>query len=105
MIGPPIGVEPRKATVQRAITRPRISGGVWVWSTELALVTKIEPLAPIGTTSSRATGRFGASAATVIVTPNAHAASVTYRKPIDSRLADTSEPARDPTLVADSSRP
>jgi len=44
--GPPIGVEPRNATLHSAITRPRIDGSAASWSVLLPLARKPMDSAP-----------------------------------------------------------
>ena len=60
-MGPPIGVEPRKATAVNASNRPRMSSGDSYWAMALAPEMNPAPPTPSGTAHARATRRFGAA--------------------------------------------
>jgi hypothetical protein len=68
-IGPPIGVEPWKATNHSDITRPRIDGSAPRWSVELPVDMKVMLVAPARARATSSSARLGAIVASVIVTP------------------------------------
>jgi hypothetical protein len=99
-IGPPIGVEPWKATNHSDITRPRIAGAAVSWRVELAIdMNEMLPQPTSGRTAS-SSGRLGASVATASAAAKPAAAMVSGRSPILPRAATTSPPSTAPTPIA-----
>src|SRR3954471_13555554 len=68
-IGPPIGVEPRKATAHSAMTRPRISGADASCSVLLPLARKLTLAAPTNAIATSSTAKLGATAAAISRAP------------------------------------
>jgi hypothetical protein len=100
MTGPPIGVEPWKATNHKDITRPRISGAEVSCKVELP-VDMNEMLAPPARPSAISSrSRLGASVANVIATANPNAAITSGRRPVLPRAATSSPPATAPMPIA-----
>jgi hypothetical protein len=99
-IGPPIGVEPWKATNQSDMTRPRIAGSER--SCNVALPTDMNTTEPAPTNvmaiSSRA--RVGAMVARVIAMPYAVTEITSSRAPVRPRVARTSPPTTAPIPMA-----
>ena len=63
MIGPPIGVEPWKATNHSDMTLPRIDGAAPSWSVELPVAMNAMLAAPASASAKSSRARLGASAA------------------------------------------
>ena len=103
MIGPPIGVDPRKTIACRASTRPRICGSARSWSSAVDDVMNMMLARPTRIANGNATSRFGADASSNIATPKPNAATTTWRSSTDSRRAAHSDPATEPTLTTENS--
>ena len=99
-IGPPIGVEPWKATNQSAITRPRIDGSAPSCRVELPVDMKEMLAAPTNPSATSSNARFGASVASVIAAPKAAEATTSVRMPVFPRAATTRPPATAPSPIA-----
>ena len=99
-IGPPIGVEPWKATNHSAITRPRICGSARSCSVALPADMKMTDAAPTSASASSSSAMSGAKVAIAMANPNASAPMIRTRAPILPRLAMVSPPATAPTPIA-----
>jgi hypothetical protein len=104
-IGPPIGVEPWKATNHSDITRPRIFGSAPSWRVELPLDMNAMLAAPTRPRAISSVARLGASAATAIAAPKAPAASTRTGSPVLPRAATTRPPPTAPTPIAEVMKP
>ena len=98
-IGPPIGVEPWKATNHSDITRPRISGAAVSWRVELAIDMNEMLPQPTNASATSSSGRSGASVATASAAANPAAAIVSGRMPILPRAATRSPPSTAPAPI------
>ena len=105
MMGAPMGVLPRNAIVQSAITRPRKGGSLVSWSVVLPVARKVMLAAPTSAMATSATGRVGAAAAPRMATPKAAAEPVRGRSPVRPWPAITSPPTIAPAPMAEVSRP
>ena len=81
MIGPPMGVLPMKATVQSAITRPRMAGSAASCSVALARAMNEMLTAPIRASATSARARLGATATAKMSTPNAALVEMSVPRP------------------------
>ena len=100
-----MGVLPRKATANRAMTRPRMAGSERSCSVEFDMAMKAMLAPPMTTRSATATTRLGATATPRMRRPNARAALV---RPIDvgrSRLATARPPTTAPAAMHEVIRP
>src|SRR5581483_5938156 len=88
MIGPPTGVDPRKATDHSDITRPRISGAASSWSMVLPSARNVIDAAPTATRAASSAPRPGATAE----------ARMTAPKTTDDQPRVESRPARRPAV-------
>ena len=79
--GEPSGAPPRKTSMYRPITRPRMSGVVPSWTVEFAAVLKVSRVRPVGTSRTRNSQNYGISAVSISSTPNANAAVTSSRRP------------------------
>ena len=100
MSGPPIGVDPWKATNHRLITRPRIEGSAASCSVELPVAMNEMLAQPTSARAASSIGKVGASAASMIAAPKATAASTSGRSPVRPIAATTSPPATAPAPIA-----
>src|ERR1019366_3231521 len=104
-IGPPIGVEPWKATNHSDITRPRMLGAAFSCRVELP-VDMNEMLAPPTSARARSSiGRLGARPANASNTPNAVAAATSVGRPVLPLVATTRPPTTAPTPMAEVMKP
>ncbi len=99
-IGPPIGVEPWKATNHSDITRPRMAGAEFSCSVELPVAMNEMLAPPARASATSSTPRFGAAVASVIASPNPNAASTSGRSPVLPLAATSSPPVTAPTPIA-----
>ena len=99
-IGPPIGVDPWKATNHSDMTRPRMSGAAVSWRVELAIDMNEMLPHPTKARATSSSGRLGAIVASVSAIPNPPAASASGRVPIFPRAATTSPPSTAPMPIA-----
>ena len=104
-IGPPSGVLPRNATVQRAITLPRNRGSEVSWRVVLPTARKPTLVAPTTASAAIATAIVGAAAVARMAAPNRAAATVRGRSPVLPWPATHSPPTTAPAPMADVSRP
>ncbi len=100
MIGPPTGVEPMKATAQRPMTRPRISGAASSWSTVVPSDRNVIEAAPTATRAAISKTSVGAAAATRITAPRASVALTRAIGPLWRRLAVSRPPTTAPAPMA-----
>lgn len=98
--GAPIGVPPVNTIMNRAITRPRISGSVAIWTLALAVTLTVSPNIPIGTSSAANSQNPGAKAVTTSSTENSSAAATSSRSRELPRRAASSAPAREPAAIS-----
>jgi len=97
--GAPIGVDPRKTTEYRAITRPRISPAASC-SDEFTPAANMTLAAPSGTRMSSCTHFVGATAARIWAAPNSAADDTSSRPLTLPRKPEISAPAIAPTPIA-----
>ena len=99
-IGPPIGVDPRNATAQSAITRPRICGSAASCSVLLPVERNATLDAPTSAIPTSATGRFGAAAVPSMASPNRPDATTSAGMPVRPHPATYSPPTTAPRPIA-----
>ena len=106
VIGPPIGVDPRKATAVRASSRPRMSGGLSCWVIPLPPLMNPPPPIPSGTAHSRADREVRCPRHPDPGRPEQHrAARGTSASRSCASRAVSSDPANEPMPVTDSTSP
>lgn len=98
--GAPIGVDPRKTTEYRAITRPRSASGAPSCSDELTPAAKVTLAAPSGTSVAACASSVGAAAAASSETPKSAEAPTSSAGLTRARAPATSAPATEPTPMA-----
>src|SRR6266545_1242953 len=103
--GAPMGVVPRNTTPNRAMTRPRMAGVAWSWSSGLDDEMNTVLAIPQGIIASRAPRRFGMTARRTSVTPNAAAPATSVRSPTRPRNAMASPPLTAPTPTTENRAP
>jgi len=99
-IGPPIGVEPWKATNQSDITRPRIAGSAASCSVELPVDMNVMLAPPANASVTSSKPSVGAAAASAIARPKPVAATTSGRSPVLPRAAISRPPTTAPTPIA-----
>ena len=100
MIGPPIGVEPRKATVQNDITRPRIPGSLSCCRMTFPSDKKMMEQSPTTVIAITAMASVGTAAAANMARPNTRAATGSMEAVVFRRLAEYRPPIAEPTPLA-----
>ena len=105
MSGPPSGVPPTKTIMYRLITRPRMTGSVASWTVALAVVLKVRPKMPIGTSRTAKSQNAGASEASISSRPKTRAAATSIRSRVRVRRAASRAPIREPAAIRVLSRP
>jgi hypothetical protein len=103
--GPPIGVEPKNATADKANKRPRISDGLCCWTSPLNDDKKIAPPIPNGTAPTNANQPDGAHATIGPETPNTTTLPKNNLSDASFREAEYNEPATLPILNTESTHP
>src|SRR4051794_24970971 len=98
MIGPPIGVLPRKTIAWRARTRPRIDGSARSWTMAVDAVMNVMLATPTATPKMYAKAMLGAKESAIIDAPKPSAATVMLWIEIDVRRAESRAPASEPML-------
>jgi hypothetical protein len=100
-----MGVLPMKATVYSAITRPRISGEAVSWIVVLHITAKKRLAAPVSSSRTKATGRLGAVAVSIISVPKSAQAMTSRRGVGRARAATTRPPNTEPPAMNDVIKP
>jgi hypothetical protein len=100
MAGPPIGVEPWKATNQRDMTRPRMAGSAVSCRVELPVDMKVMLAAPARESAASSNPSVGATVARAMATPNPVAAIVSGLSPVLPLAAMNRPPMTAPTPMA-----
>ena len=91
---------PRKATAQRAMTRPRICGSAVICSVALPVDRKKMLAAPTRSSAAAAAKTVGITASSSVAAPNTPAATATSRVPVARRPAVMRPPTTAPTPIA-----